>query len=155
METYELQVSRRVKTDAGLIYGVLADYRNEHPHILPKPYFQSIEVEQGGVGAGTVVRVKMKAMGVSTHLRLVVTEPKPGLELQEEDPAAGVTTTFRLEPDPVQGDCVVTIHLVWRKKKGLLGFLESKITPPVARKIFMQELDILKRYCEEKIDDTI
>ena len=35
-------------------YSILADYREGHASILP-PQFTSMVVEQGGVGAGTVI----------------------------------------------------------------------------------------------------
>lgn len=31
-----------------VVYGILADYRDEHPHILPKRYFSALTVEQDG-----------------------------------------------------------------------------------------------------------
>ena len=46
------------------IYAVLSDYRVGHPAILPKPYFTELMVEQGGQGAGTVIRFGMNVMGV-------------------------------------------------------------------------------------------
>jgi len=150
MDTYELQVFEKIKADTELIYRVLSDYRNEHPHILPKPYFASAEVEQGGVGAGTIVSVQMKVMGVTNHLRLFVTEPNPGREIHEEDPAAGIKTIFTLEPDPDHGYCQVSIRTIWRKKKGMRGLVEQLLVPPVVRSIYVKELELLKTYCEEK-----
>jgi hypothetical protein len=150
MDTYELQVSKKIKADTELIYRVLSDYHNEHPHILPKPYFASTEVEQGGVGAGTIVRVQMKVMGTVNHLRLFVTEPIPGREIHEEDPVAGIKTIFKLEPDPDHGYCQVSIRTIWQKKKGIRGLIEQMLVPPIVRSIYTKELEILKTYCEEK-----
>lgn len=148
--TYELQVSKMIKAHAELIYRVLSDYRDEHPRILPKPYFASTEVEQGGVGEGTIVRLKMNVMGTVNHYRLFVTEPKPGREIHEEDPVAGMKTIFTLEPDPDHGYCRVSIRTIWQKKKGIKGLLEQWLVPPIVRSIYKKELEILKTYCEEK-----
>ncbi|CCQ95033.1 conserved hypothetical protein [[Clostridium] ultunense Esp] len=150
MDTYEIQVTQRIKADTELIYRVLSDYQNEHPRILPKPYFASTEIEQGGIGAGTIVRVQMKVMGVVNHLRLFVTEPIPGREIHEEDPAIGIKTIFTLEPDPDHSSCQVSIRTIWQKKKGFRGLIEQWLVPLIVRSIYAKELEILKSYCEEK-----
>ncbi len=150
MDTYELHVSKKIKADPTLIYRVLSDYRNEHPHILPKPYLAVTAVEQGGVGAGTIVRVQMKVMGVVNHLRLFVTEPIPGREIHEEDPVAGIKTIFALEPDPDHVACQVRIQTIWQKKQGIKGLIERWLVPPIVRSIYTKELEILKTYCEAK-----
>ncbi|WP_248925335.1 SRPBCC family protein [Paenibacillus hamazuiensis] len=150
MSTYEVKVSERVQAEAGSVYRVLADYRDGHPHVLPKPYFQSLEVEEGGIGAGTIIRVRMKALGVATHLRMYVSEPEPGRLLQEDDPVAGITTFFLMEPEPERSGCIVTLHTVWRRKKGFAGWLESKLNPPIARSIYTKELALIKMFCEKR-----
>jgi hypothetical protein len=150
MDTFEIQASTKIKADAELIYRVLSDYQNEHPKILPKPYFASTEVEQGGVGEGTIVRVQMKVMGQVNHLRLFVTEPVPGREIHEEDPVAGIKTIFKLEPDPDHVYCQVSIKTIWQKKKGMRGLIEHLLVPPIVRSIYTKELEMLKTYCEEK-----
>ena len=40
------------------VYEVLADYKQHHPKILPDE-FTEFSVEEGGVGAGTVIRFQM------------------------------------------------------------------------------------------------
>jgi hypothetical protein len=65
------------------VYAILADYRVSHPAILPKPYFTEIAVEQGGPGAGTIARARMKVMGMEIAYRLIVSEPQPGRLMQE------------------------------------------------------------------------
>lgn len=150
MDTYEIQVSQIIKADPELIYRVLSDYQNEHPHILPKPYFVSAEVEQGGVGAGTIVRVQMKVMGMMNHLRLFVTEPIPGREIHEEDLVAGIKTIFKLESYPDHVYCQVSIQTIWQRKNGMRGLIEQLLVPPIVRPIYTKELEILKTYCEEK-----
>ena len=49
-----------------------------HPQILPKPPFVSLEVEKGGIGAGTVIRIAMRVLGRLQTFGAVITEPEPG-----------------------------------------------------------------------------
>ena len=151
METYELEVSKMIKADPERVYRVLSDYQNEHPNILPKPYFSNVEVERGGIGAGTVVKVQMKVMGTVQHFRLTVSEPRPGREIHEEDPEAGIKTIFTLEPGPDRDRCQVTLKTLWQKKKGMRGLLERLLNPLIIRPIYVKELNLLEAYCEEKL----
>ena len=81
-DAYRVSVSARIPAPSGRIYGIIADYRNGHPHILP-PAFSNLEVEQGGVGAGTIIRFNVRALGRTQLFRSVVTEPEPGRVLVE------------------------------------------------------------------------
>jgi hypothetical protein len=36
------------------VYAIIANYREGHPRILPKE-FSGLTVEQGGIGAGTII----------------------------------------------------------------------------------------------------
>ena len=38
------------------IYATIADYQHGHPDILPKDRLYDLQVEQGGYGAGTIIR---------------------------------------------------------------------------------------------------
>ena len=53
MTQLRIAVSSLIQAPAQQAYAIIADYRNGHPRILPRPYFVSLTVEQGGVGAGT------------------------------------------------------------------------------------------------------
>ena len=94
---YNVEASRIINAPADAIYAVLADYRVSHPAILPKA-FTGVTVEQGGTGAGTIAHAYLTVMGQKFHYRLVVTEPQPGRVLAEVDEAAGVYTTFTVDP---------------------------------------------------------
>ena len=52
MNQIHVEVSDVIEAHAEKIYGILADYREGHPAILPKPYFTEVKVEQGGQGIG-------------------------------------------------------------------------------------------------------
>lgn len=133
--------SRAIKAPAARIYNLLADYRNGHPTILPKPTFADLTVEQGGYGAGTVIRVTTVAMGQKRYLRLTVTEPKVGRILQEEDPESGVLTQFIVEHGP-EGS-LLTIKSWWQPKPGLKNWLEAWITAKFAGPLYRKELALI------------
>jgi hypothetical protein len=61
METNQhvISASTIIATSRKRAYSILADYRIGHPSILPHQ-FTSMEVEQGGVGAGTIIRFTMR-----------------------------------------------------------------------------------------------
>src|SRR5687768_6523158 len=87
-----------IDAPADHVYSILADYRNGHPRILPEKYFTNLEVERGGIGAGTIIRVTMGATGTKRTMRMEVSEPVPGRVLAEKDLETGATTTFTVEP---------------------------------------------------------
>src|SRR5690348_12868099 len=92
----------KVKAEAVLdassedVYATIADYHRGHPNILPKESFYDLQVEQGGYGAGTIIRFKMKALGVEQTFHHRVSEPEPGRVLVEQDidSVQNVMTTF-------------------------------------------------------------
>ena len=49
-KTFTVQASAPVGAPAEVVYNIIADYRKGHPHILPRKYFEWLEVEQGGRG---------------------------------------------------------------------------------------------------------
>ena len=89
---------RRVPAPPAEVYAILADYTVGHPHILPSAYFRNIEVEEGGVGAGTRIRFEMTVLGTSRTIRAEIEEPKPGRVLVERDVEGKTVTTFTLNP---------------------------------------------------------
>jgi hypothetical protein len=139
-----VSVSAVILADASRIYGILADYRNGHPRILP-PQFTDLTVERGGVGEGTIVRFHMRMMGRTQTFRAAITEPDPGRTLVETylDPN-GTVTTFRV--DSLDGDSArVTIATTLETRGGLLGPVERFVTTRLLRPIYMEELKILAR----------
>lgn len=64
------------------VYNILANYREGHPRILPKQ-FSNLVVEQGGLGAGTVIRFQMSVFGRKQTFRAEISEPEPGRVLVE------------------------------------------------------------------------
>ncbi len=134
------------------IYRVLADYKVEHPRIVPRPFFEEICVEQGGVGAGTVYRVATRAWGRRTEWHMTVSEPEPGHVLREEDAAAGVVTTFRLTPLEDRYRTRVEIATEFAPKPGLRGWIERLLNPRIVRPIYRRELALLNDYLQEQLE---
>lgn len=128
------------------IYAVLSDYRVGHPAILPKPYFTDLTVEEGGKGDGTIIRVQMKVMGLERVYRMAVSEPEPGRVLAEVDDSAGVFTTFTIEPLNGGKRSRVTIATKTKASRGIMGFMEKLLNPPITRRIYRKELKQLADY---------
>lgn len=132
------------------VYAILADYRVGHPAILPRPTFRELAVEEGGQGAGTVLRVQMEVMGVKQSYHLRVSEPEPGRILVEEDPDVGLKTTFTVAPLKGGQRSLVTIATASRTSPGLRGLMERLVNPPVTRRIYRQELQQLSDYVQQQ-----
>lgn len=146
MSTIHAEATAVIDAPPTRVYAVLADYRNHHPHILPKPYFTGLRVEAGGVGAGTVVVADMDVYGTKRTFRLVVTEPQPGRVLAESDDAAGMSTTFTVEPLEGGSKSRVTIATDTRPSPGLQGWIERLVNPSIMRRIYRAELQQLNAY---------
>lgn len=144
MATYDVSVSRVIEAPPEVVYQIISDME-EHRKILPKE-FESLIVEKGGKGAGTVALVQMKVMGVRTCLRLTVLEPEPGRVMKEVDKAAGVETTWTLTPRDGGRKCDLLLHTRFPGKPGLAGLIERLINPPVTRSLYRRELAILNAY---------
>ena len=145
-----VEESAVVEAPLAVVYGVIADYEVGHPAILPKPFFESLTVEEGGQGAGTVIRIHMNVFGTKAIYRQVITEPEPGRVLVEDDVEAGVKSTFIV--DPLNGGqySKVTIQSEFRLSKGLRGFMERLTNPIIMRHIFKKELRQLNNYVKTK-----
>lgn len=142
MSTYTVSHSARIHARAAIAYGIIADYRGGHPHILPPKYFRNLTVEAGGVGAGTHIRFEMGAMGTWREAAAIVAEPEPGRRLHERIADQGIDTYFTVEPN---GDaaCDVTITTQMPDRGGLTGGIERLVTTALLRRIYRAELALL------------
>ena len=122
-----------------IVYGLIADYRQGHPSILPPRYFQNLQVEEGGVGAGTRISFEMRSFGRIRHFHAQVTEPEPGRQLRETYPDIGMATTFTVDPEATGRSSRVTIATQY-SKAGLAGWLERWVAPGYLRAVFTAEL---------------
>jgi len=127
------------------VYSLIANYNDGHPRILPKQ-FTSLVVEQGGVGAGTVIRFQMSLFGRRQTFRAAITEPEPGRVLVETDlNGNGAVTTFTVNPGGAPADSHVTISTELPVRGGFLGKVERTATTMLLRPIYLKELENLAR----------
>lgn len=151
MAKHSVSVSGLISASAQKVYDLIADYRNGHPRILPKPYFVSLEVEKGGYGAGTVINFQMKLMGRIQSFHSDVTEPKPGHILVETDRNTGAVTAFTVEPRSNGQEAFVTIATTTDVPNGMLGKIQGWLTTQLLRPIYLKELDQLAAVAKEQI----
>jgi Polyketide cyclase / dehydrase and lipid transport len=148
----EIRVSQSaiVSAPAPVVYGIIADYREGHPAILPRPFFQGLEVESGGLGAGTRIRVRMRAFGKVRTVHAAVTEPVPGRELVETYFETGAATRFLVEPADDGRASRVTFETSWRRG-GLAGWVERWLAPPYLRGVYRAELALLEQEAQARV----
>ena len=137
---------RGIDAPADEVYGYLADM-DQHQRFLP-PAFSDFQVEQGGVGAGTVTRFKITAGGRTRSYRMQVSEPVPGQTLVETDTGSSLVTTFNVTPQ--DGKSLVKITTSWDGASGIGGFFERTFAPRALRRLYLDELDLLNTYATEK-----
>lgn len=143
----EIRVSAEqvIHAPADRVYRLIADYRQHHPNFLP-PQFTELHVEEGGVGEGTVFRMKMKAGGRTRESRMRVTEPAPGRVLVESDPSSSLKTVFTVTPE---GDNArVRFDTSWQSARGIGGLFERLFAPRLLRSIYADELARLNCYAQ-------
>jgi hypothetical protein len=123
------------------VYTYLADFQHHHPNILPAA-FTDLQVEAGGVGAGTVVSYLLKAAGRQRAYRARIDEPDPGRILTEtlED---GKTTTFSLTAQ--EDGTLVRIETRY-ESAGLGGLVERLLVPRILEPLYRDELERLDAY---------
>ena len=127
------------------VYSLIANYRDGHPRILPRQ-FSNLTVEQGGIGAGTVIRFQMSLLGRKQTFRAAVTEPDPGRVLVETDlDTNGAVTTFTIDPGSAPADSNVTISTSLPVRSGFLGKIERAMATMLLRPIYAKELENLAR----------
>lgn len=147
-KTYQAEATAIINAPAAHVYGIIADYHEKHPAILPSRYFTEMQVTQGGDGAGTAITVEMNVFGSRALYHMTVSEPEPGRVLQEEDAAAGVVTTFTVDPVNSGDQSRVTIATTARSGPGLRGWLERLTTPAIMRRIYREELAKLAEFVQ-------
>jgi hypothetical protein len=97
-EKHIISASATIPARRERVYSLIANYNDAHPRILPRQ-FTSLVVEQGGVGAGTIIRFQMRVLGKKQTFRAAITEPEPGRVLVETGlDANGAVTTFMVDP---------------------------------------------------------
>lgn len=143
MGTVAVSAERAVGVPAGTAYTCLSDYHQHHHRFLP-PAFSNFTVEEGGTGAGTVVRFTVTAGGRVRDYRMAVDEPEPGRVLRETDTGSTMVTTFTVTPEGAGSR--VRIDTSWAGAGGVGGIFERLFAPRVLRGIYVDELDRFDAY---------
>lgn len=68
MAEIRVVAERLIGAPADDVYRYIADFREHHPRFLP-PAFSDFQVEQGGVGAGTIATFRITTGGRSRPFR--------------------------------------------------------------------------------------
>lgn len=153
MATHQFSASALIPAPSDVLYAIIADYHHGHPEILPKPPFVGLEVEQGGIGEGTVIRVQMKVLGQRQTFRAVVTEPESGRVLVETNDT-GYVTTFTVEPRENGRQAFVTIATEIIGRTGLLAMLERWFVSRLLRPVYARELEQLAAVAAARINNA-
>jgi len=148
MPHYQVSASRLIAAPAEKIYNLIADYQNGHPRIVPKPPFVSLTVEQGGLGAGTVISFQLRMLGQLQTFHATISEPEPGRVLVETNDN-GVVTTFTVDPREQGRQAYVTITTTGPARDGFAGKIEAWLTPWLLRPVYAKELDQLAAVADE------
>ena len=148
MSKVYIEVESVIEAPAQEVYDIIADYENGHPHILPKEHFSDLTVEEGGKGAGTIVRFRNKAGGVDRAYRMQVVEPEPGRVLVEKDTeGTDLATTFTVTPLD-GGKSKVRISTEWTASGGVQGLVERLFAPRMLRPVYEKELRQLADFAQ-------
>jgi len=139
---------RTIDAPVDKLYRYLADMQL-HSRFVPPPFYE-YNVDEGGVGAGSVVSFKIKFAGGVRELRMHVTEPEPGRTLVQTDTGgSGLVTTFTVTP---QGDqALLNITSSFDGESGVAGFVERIIAPRRLHHIYVKELARIDAYAREQL----
>jgi hypothetical protein len=156
MKSYNITASARLSAPAALVYTIIADYHNGHPYILPKPPFIALQVEHGGIGAGTIINFQMRLFGATQSFRAAITEPRPGNMLVETNlEPGGAVTTFLVTPVAQSQHTDVTITTEGRTTYGgVLSVLEQLLATMFLRRVYVRELALLNMLAQQRHTPT-
>lgn len=142
MREYKFSVSSLIPAPPAIVYGIIADYKNGHPSILPNPPFVSLKVEQGGIGAGSVLEVQMKVAGKLQTFKTIVTEPEPGRVLVETNDT-GYITAFVVDPRDDGKKSYVTFTTEISNNSKLSKKIEFFFSKLILPAVYKKELQLL------------
>jgi hypothetical protein len=151
MPRHQVTAEAVIDAPAELAYAVIADYRDGHPLIIPRPPFVSLEVEQGGTGAGTVIRFQMRIFGRTRTFRAAITEPEPGRVLAETDLDTEAVTTFTVVPVEADRKSRVIITTDLETRGGLLGAMERFLVTRLLRPVYRREIERLGIVASQRV----
>ena len=134
------------------VYATIADYQQGHPNIIPQENLYDLKVEQGGYGAGTIIRFKSRVLGVEKSFYQRVSEPEPGRVLVEQDidSVQNNTTTFTVLPLEQGQKSHVEISTTMNSSPGLQGFFERVLVPIVLPPVYRKEFKLLEGVAQKR-----
>src|SRR4051794_32800691 len=98
MTQIRFSAERLLDAPADVVYHCIADYEHHHrPEGFLPAAFSDLQIERGGVGAGTHFSYTMTLAGKRRRVTAEVTELEPGRVLIETGP--GVRTVFTVVPE--------------------------------------------------------
>lgn len=147
MKQLKVISERTLPAPTEVVYQVLADYQNHHPHILP-PEFQDVKVVKGGYGHGTEVTFTSLLGGRPRKFHLQVKEIKAGQVLVESDTLSSLVTTMTVVPSS-NGSHVI-FETVWEASSGIMGLLESLFAPSMMRRLYDAEFKLFEQYVTQQ-----
>ncbi len=145
MSTLQISAEDDIDAPPDRVYRILADYRQHHPRIVPEQIFD-LTVEQGGVGAGTVIRYKAKIAGRTSETRQRIEEPEPGRVLTEHDLTRDMVTTFTVSPSGNGSHVRISTEI---ETRGLRGVVERWLLPRIFPPMYREEIANIERYARE------
>jgi hypothetical protein len=139
-----ISAERLIDAPADVIFHCIADYREHHrPGGFLPPAFSDLEIDRGGVGAGTELHWVLTAGGRPRTISATVSEPVPGRVLVES--GSGIETTFTVEP--AGGGARVRFDTVI-DEGGLQGVLNRLFAARLLGPVYEDELIRLEEYAK-------
>jgi hypothetical protein len=134
------------------VYATIADYRKGHPSILPKENLYDLQVEEGGYGAGTIIRFKSRVMGVEQSFYQRVSEPEQGRVIVEQDidTKQNFATTFKVIPVEEGKKSQVEISTTMNASPGIRGFAERVVLSIFNPRIYRKEMKLLEAVAQKR-----
>jgi hypothetical protein len=152
--TYIVSATARLQAPPRRVDDTIANYQTGHPRILPKQ-FGHVTVEQGGIGAGTVITFPMTVLGRTTVFRAEIAEPEPGRVLVERNVLGNdAVNTFTVDPGAHPNEAVVTIRTEMTRRPGLAGAIEKLIGQRVLPPIYAEELRLIESAASARYNDS-
>lgn len=142
MSVFNISASAVIPATPQRVYDIIADYRNDHPNIVPPKYFRNLVVEEGGTGAGTKIRFEMILFGKVQQAQSTITEPEPGRVLAESTTDGLAVTRFIVEP--LDGGKAANVTISTEMKS--MGLIENAIIRFLFKRIYREELALLAKY---------
>jgi uncharacterized protein YndB with AHSA1/START domain len=144
--TVAASAERTIDAPVVHVYQYLADM-HVHARLLPRPFYD-FQVEEGGVGAGSVVGFKINFAGGVRQLRMQVSEPEPGRTVVQTDTSgSGLVITFTVTPQREQA--LVNITSSFNGETGVAGFVERIIAPRRLHRVYTEELARLNAHARQ------